>query len=307
MLRKLNPNGTFGVLAPAFPPDQEKLKNGIAYLESKGFSVVQGASLTARHGYFAGSDALRLQDLHQLYADPEVDAIICARGGWGTLRLLDSIDYKLIKKNPKLLVGYSDITTLQLAFYTKAGIPSLSGPMVAVEMGSGILPFTETSFWDLIFNREDIYTLPFDREEVAVWNEGQAEGVLLGGCLSMVTHQLGTPYSPDYNGSILFLEDVGEAPYKIDRYLAQLKQAGTFKQISALILGNFIDCEEEENGNSGFTCEQVLRDYFAGAPFPVVYNFPYGHGKRKVSLPLGVRAILDTSKNIVEVTQLFLP
>ena len=305
MLRKLLPEGTIGVLAPAYPPNREKLNTGIKYLESKGFTVIRGDSLNAQYGYFAGNDELRLQDLHRMFADPKIDAIICARGGWGTLRLLDRIDYDLIKKHPKLLVGYSDITTLQLAFRAKAGIPSLSGPMVAVEMGSGILPFTEKYFWNYLFNNESHFNIPIDKGETTIWKEGRAEGILLGGCLSMVAHQLGTPYSPDYRDVILFLEDVGEAPYKIDRYLAQLKQAGIFSQVSGIILGNFIDCEPEDNGTPSFTCEEVLRDYFTHAPYPVIYNFPYGHGMHKVSMPIGVQAELDTKGQFLRVENLF--
>ncbi|HGY57267.1 MAG TPA: LD-carboxypeptidase [Caldithrix abyssi] len=304
MLRRLPSKGTIGIFAPAYQPNQEKLARGISYLKAKGFTVVEGASLRASYGYFAGNDDLRLDDLHRLFADPQIDAIICARGGWGTLRLLDRIDYDLIQKNPKLFVGYSDITTLQLAFWTKAALPSLSGPMAAVEMGGGILPFTEQHFWDFIFNEEETYTIPLEPEEIAVWQTGQAEGPLLGGCLSLVSHQLGTPYSPDYNGAILFLEDVGEAPYKIDRYLAHLKQAGIFKQINGLILGNFIDCEEE-NGDASFTCEEVIRDYFAGADYPVIYNFPYGHGERKASMPVGAQAVLDTSNGWLKLKNIF--
>ncbi|HID38741.1 MAG TPA: LD-carboxypeptidase [Calditrichaeota bacterium] len=305
MLRKLEPKGTIGVLAPAYPPNQKKLLSGIKYLKSKGFSVVEGASLKAKQGYFAGSDELRLEDLHQMYADPQIDLIICARGGWGTLRLLDKIDYDLIRNNPKLLVGYSDITTLQLAFWAKAGIPSLSGPMVAVEMASGILSFTESYFWDVLFNEASHFSIPLDKDETVVWNEGQTEGLLLGGCLSLVTHQLGTPYNPDYSNAILFLEDVDEAPYKIDRYLAQLKQAGILSQIKGLILGNFIGCKPENNDTPSFTCEEVLHDYFAKATYPVIYNFPYGHGMRKISLPLGVKAWLDTEQRVLKVSNLF--
>ncbi len=290
MLRAIPQKGTIAVIAPAFPPDSQKLEAGILYLQNKGFSVVRGRSLTARQGYFAGSDALRLDELHEMFANPQVDAIICARGGWGTLRLLDRLDYELIRQNPKALVGYSDITTLQLALWQKAGLPSLSGPMAAVEMGGGILPFTEEYFWGQVFNSEKNYRFDFSRIGAEIWREGAASGVLLGGCLSMVAHQLGTPYCPDFAQAILFLEDVGEAPYKIDRYLAQLKMAGIFDNINGLILGNFLDCTDDY----GMPIREVLEDYFNGAPFPVIYDFPYGHGMKKFTMPVGMPAQLDT-------------
>jgi len=166
--------------------------------------------------------------------------------------------------------------------------------MAAVEMGSGILPFTSTHFWGQMQNTMPEYVFDFSEEPLEIWREGDAEGLLLGGCLSMLAHQLGTPWSPDYRGSVLFIEDVGETPYKIDRYLAQLRQAGVFANLSALILGNFIDCQDENPDRNSFTLIEVLKDYFADTPYPVLYNFPYGHGMKKVSMPIGVHTKLET-------------
>ncbi len=297
MLRPVKSGATIAVIAPAFPPDRQKLEQGIRYLKDLGYRIVEGKSLKAKDKYFAGSDRLRAQEINRFFADPKIDALFCARGGWGTLRFLDALDFKTIQAHPKVLVGYSDITTLQLALWHKAHIPSLSGPMVAVEMGSGILPFTEQHFWAQIQNEAASYTFRFDcQKEVQVWRKGKAEGRLLGGCLSMVAHQLGTAYMPAIDGALLFLEDVGEEPYKIDRYLAQLKQAGIFKTISGLILGQFLDCEDSNPSRSAISVEDVLHDYFDDASYPVVYNFPYGHGMRKFSMPMGVQAELLTEK-----------
>ncbi|MCD6375056.1 MAG: LD-carboxypeptidase [Caldisericaceae bacterium] len=289
-------NGTIGVLAPAFPADTQKIEKGIAYLISKGFKVKRGQSLSARHLYFSGSDELRVTDLENFFRDPKVDMILCARGGWGTLRLLDRIDYHLIAQNPKPLVGYSDITTLQLAFLKKANLPSFSGPMVAVEMAEEIDLFTEQHFWQQIFNPHPWYNFSFAREDVQVWRSGKAHGPLIGGCLSMLAHQLGTPFMPTLKNAILFLEDVGEAPYKIDRYLAQLKQAGIFDQVSAVILGQFLDCTDDNEDRKGIALETILKDYFDHRDYPVIYNFPYGHGMRKFTMPIGVKAELDTEQ-----------
>ena len=295
MLRSIKSGATIAVIAPAFPPDAEKLKQGIRYLKDLGYHIIEGESLSAREKYFAGSDALRAEEINRFFADPHVDALFCARGGWGTLRILDRLDYAIIRQHPKVLVGYSDITTLQLAFWHKAGVPSVSGPMVAVEMGSGILPFTEQHFWGQIQNEAPDYTFKFDcQNEVQIWNGGRAKGRLIGGCLSMVAHQLGTPYMPDLQGQILFLEDVGEEPYKIDRYLAQLYQAGVFDQISGLILGQFIDCEDSNPSRAHISVRDILTDYFSGMTCPVVFNFPYGHGMRKFSMPIGAQAELVT-------------
>ncbi len=294
-LRPIRPKGKIGITAPAFPADAARLRKGIDYLLSLGYEIDLGDSLTATHGFFAGSDSLRINELHRMFADPEIEAIICARGGWGTLRLLNQLDYDLIRSNPKALVGYSDITTLQLAFWKKAGLPSLSGPMVAVEMGDGILPFTSDHFWEQINNPQTNYKLNLEVLGTKTWHYGTASGTLLGGCLSMVSHQLGTPYSPDYEGAILFLEDVGEEPYKIDRYLAHLRQAGVFDQIAGLILCDFLDCEDTNEARKNITVEAVLKEYFGHMEIPVIAGFPYGHGKKKVTMPIGVQARLNTT------------
>jgi len=295
-LRSIPKNGKIGITAPAFPPDAEKLRKGIEYLLGLGYEIDLGDSLTEAHGFFAGSDSLRINELQRMFADPEIAAIICARGGWGTLRLLDKLDYELIRSNAKVLVGYSDITTLQLAVWQKTGMPSFSGPMVAVEMGSGILPFTADHFWGQINNPENEYRLSLDELKTEIWQSGSAEGILLGGCLSMVAHQLGTPFSPNYEGNILFLEDVGEEPYKIDRYLAQLRQAGVFKQIAGLILCDFLDCEDSNVLRKNIPVNAVLKEYFSETNFPVIAGFPYGHGMKKVTMPIGVHASLDTAE-----------
>jgi muramoyltetrapeptide carboxypeptidase len=297
MLKKLSTGSTISVIAPAFPANPEKIELGITYLESRGYKVKRGKSLQGNFGYLSTSDEQRAHDLNNSFADPQIDAIICARGGWGGLRILDMLDYKTIAQNPKALVGYSDITTLQLAIWTKCKIPSISGPMVAVEMASGILDFTEEHFWKQINNPHTFYDIDLAKLDIKTWNPGTCEGTLLGGCLSMVSHQLGTPYSPDYKGSILFIEDVGEEPYKIDRYLAHLKQAGIFNNINGLIIGQFLDCTDD--GEKSFTVEEILHQYFDTATFPVLYNFPYGHGMKKISMPVGIETNLDTSKGLL--------
>ncbi len=295
-LRPIQPKGKIGITAPAFPPDAVKLRKGIDYLLSLGYEIDLGDSLTSTHGFFAGSDSLRISELHRMFADPEIEAIICARGGWGTLRLLDQLDYNLIKSNPKPLVGYSDITTLQLAIWQQTGLPSLSGPMVAVEMGNGILPFTAKHFWDQINNLQNDYKLDLEELTAEIWQPGSASGTLLGGCLSMISHQLGTPYSPDYTGAILFLEDVGEEPYKIDRYLAHLRQAGVFDRIAGLIICDFLDCKDSNEARKGIPVREVLKEYFNDLDIPTISGFPYGHGMKKVTMPMGVNARLNTER-----------
>lgn len=295
MLKILSPGSTISVIAPAFPPNPEKIELGISYLEKKGFTIKRGKSLSGNYGYFSSSDEQRAKEINNSFADPEVDAIFCARGGWGGLRILDKLDYGTIKQNPKVLVGYSDVTTLQLAIWERCKVPSISGPMVAVEMATGILDFTEKYFWEQINNTGKKYNINLEATETQIWTKGKGSGPLLGGCLSLIAHQLGTLYSPNYSGAILFIEDIGEEPYKIDRYLAHLKQAGVLSSIQGLIVGEFIDCTDERG--QSFTIDEVLHDYFDGLNCPVIYNFPYGHGMKKISMPIGVKTNLDTEKN----------
>ncbi|RMH63502.1 MAG: LD-carboxypeptidase [Calditrichaeota bacterium] len=302
-LRPLRPGGTIAVTAPAFPADTAKVEKGIAWLEGEGYTVVRGATLNSREGYLSGSDALRADELNLFFCDPDVDAIICARGGWGTLRLLDRLDYRAIAQNPKMLCGYSDITSLQLALWHKSGIPSLSGPMVAVEMASGILPFTETHFTGYVHNTDVTYSLSLRELDARVQHEGSCDGPLVGGCLSLISHLLGTPYMPDLKNAVLFIEDVGEEPYKMDRYLAHLRQAGVFDAIAGLIIGQFLDCEDPLRPER--TIDDVLYEYIRDARYPVVYNFPYGHGMHKVSMPVGAHVILDTQAGTVRFANIF--
>lgn len=298
MLPKITRDSTIAVIAPGFPPDPQKTKKGIIYLENKGYSVKRAKSLNGNYAYFSATDEQRADEINSYFADPDIDAIFCARGGWGSLRLLDKLDYNVIKQNPKLLLGYSDITTLQLALWKKCRMPSISGPMVATDMSDDITHFTEEHLWGQIENQSNSYIVDLsDLENTVVIKKGTCSGTLLGGCLSLVVHQLCTPYSPDYNGAILFLEDIGERPYRIDRCLAQLKQAGILAKISGLIAGEFIDCEDN---NNSFSVKELFEQYTSDAHYPVIFNFPYGHNPKKISMPVGVRAQLNTIRNIFE-------
>lgn len=302
-MRKLQKGSKIAVISPAFPANREKTDKGIKYLKSLGYKVEDYTKEQSRYSYLAETDANRAELINRSFADPEIDAVICSRGGWGTLRFLDLLDYEMIRKNPKPLVGYSDITTLQLAIHSQSGVPSLSGPMVAVEMGSGILDFTAKHFWGLLQNPHPWYTLTIDELEATILHKGMAEGTLIGGCLSLITHNLGTPYAPNFNGAILFIEDIGEETYKMDRYLAHLKHAGVFEQINGLIIGEFLDCNRDEDD---FTMDEIIDQYFASAPFPVVKNIPYGHGMKKITMPIGAHTRLDLNSGTLAFENIFL-
>ena len=300
---KLKKGEAIGVLSPASPPHGEKLEHysrGLQYLRDLGYRVHEGQHVFKEYGYLAGTDEERAQDLNAMLAAPEIRAIFCSRGGYGTPRLLDKIDYAAVKKDPKILVGYSDITCLQLALFAKTGLITFSGPMVAVEMGKGIQPLTEKYFWPLLNSTRRV-TMKAQIPEIkpVVYRGGIGEGRLLGGCLSLLAPLLGTRYQPDFRGAILVLEDIGEEAYNIDRYLVQLKYAGILKQIHGLVLGQFLDVVNEEKSAPTLSLHEVIDEYTRDLKVPVMANFPYGHNEVKYTLPIGCRVRLDTKRRLL--------
>ena len=302
---KLVPGDLIGIIAPASPLFGEKKKTldkGIDYLKARGYQVCEGDHVRSEYGYLAGTDAERLKDLNGMLRDPHIKAVFCARGGYGTPRLLSQIDYKAVLDNPKIIVGYSDITSLQLALYAKAGLKTFSGPMVAVEMGKSIDPMTEDFFWTLITQAAP---LRFDdiSDQWQVIHPGRAQGRLFGGCFSLINPLIGTPYLPDLEGAILVLEDIGEDVYRLDRYFAQMQNAGILDKISGLIFGDFIDCEKNGNGTPSLSVDEMIRDFTRDLHIPIISGFPYGHGDKKFTLPIGCQVVLDTTEKTLTMTE----
>ncbi|MEA3286370.1 MAG: LD-carboxypeptidase [Candidatus Marinimicrobia bacterium] len=294
----IQPGATIAVVSPASAPKPEKLKRGIAYLKAKGYNVKEGSNLRGKHKYLSGKGPEQLADLHAAFADDKVDMIICSRGGYGTPRYLDDLDYELIAQHPKFFVGYSDITALQCALGVETGLVTISGVMAAVEMAAedGIDPYTEASFWDLVTKpfASQILKNPEDIPYKTV-SPGSGEGPLVGGCLSLFNNLMGTPYFPDVAGGIMVLEDIGENVQHIDRMLSQFKMAGYFHgedRINGLMLGQFIDTWEEADEDD-FSLAELIQDIIGEVDFPIVSNVAYGHNMRKMSLPLGATVKLD--------------
>ncbi len=298
----LRKGDTIGIISPASPMIRERLEKGIAYLRGKGYSVLLGKHVYDQHGYLAGTDEERVRDLHAMFRNPEVKAIISSRGGYGTPRLLPFLDYELIRENPKILVGYSDLTSLQLAIFSQTGLVTYSGPMVAVEMGKGIDPFTEEHFWPHLLSGQSYSEYPPVLDSpLTRLHPGKAAGALIGGCLSMINPILGTPYQPDFRGSILILEDVGEEPYRIDRYLSQFRSAGIFHQVAGIIFSQFVDCDAGDSPS--LTIDEVIEDYTHDLNIPIVKNFLYGHVDRKFTIPIGAPVELDADSLRIRLLQ----
>ncbi len=292
-------NATIGIVSPASYPLNEKIyRQGIFYLKNFGYQVVESKHVLDKRGYLAGEDVDRAADLNEMFCDPAIDAIICSRGGYGVPRIIDQIDFDVIKKNPKIFIGYSDITALNLAIWQQTGLVTFSGAMVAVEMGKGIDPFTENYFWRMLTTAEPIGLLSNPPDDpIKIFNHGLAEGRLLGGCLSLINMLLGTAYCPDFSDAILFIEDIDEEPYRVDRYLAQLKLAGILDQLAGIVVGQFTDCKPKDPEKPSLKLDEIFQDYFDPLNIPIIMNFAYGHGPIKHTMPIGVHAILDTDQN----------
>lgn len=303
--KKLQKGDTIGLISPASAlNDPENLKKGIEYLEKLGYKVKVGTFANAKKGYLAGEDSQRLEDLHNMFADKNVNAIFCIRGGYGSGRLLDKVDYNLIRKNPKIFVGYSDITALQMAMLQKAGLVTFAGPMPGSTLQEGIDASTEEMFWKILTNNKKIGKLSNPHnEKFYILAKGRASGPMIGGNLCLVTSLMGTEYLPKFKDCVLMLEEIDEAPYRVDRMLNQLRLAGVFDEISGLILGRFINCVEHDHSKKTLTINEVIDDYFGKAQFPVMYNFIHGHVKESLTVPYGINIKMNTAYNNIEIDE----
>ena len=300
--RPLRRNSTVAVAAPASAPlDDARYRAGLDALRARGLHVETPRPALAPHGFLAGPDTDRLDELNALLGRDDLDAIVCVRGGYGVLRLLPNLDYAAARSHPKLVVGYSDITALQFALYAKAGLPSLSGPMVAPDWPD-LDAESEAQFWHLAEGGTGEIVGPGGEALTGV-RPGRAEGVLLGGNLTMICALLGTPYLPEMDGAILFLEEVGESPYRIDRLFAQLKLAGVLPKLGGLVLGAFTGADPPKNRPS-LSLDAVLDDYTCALPYPDARGLVYGHMRTKSTLPVGVRARLDVDGDAATLTVL---
>jgi muramoyltetrapeptide carboxypeptidase len=273
-----------GIISPAGPVDPSLLERGIEIITSFGYEIALGTHVYQRQAYLAGEDAARLADLHQMFLDKTVRAVFCSRGGYGSSRLLDQIDYSLIRENPKILVGYSDITALLIAIHTMTGLVTFHGPMVG-SLSRSRLHELERLF-ALLSGGSGIH---YGLEHAHVLVSGRAKGRLLGGNLSLICHLLGTRYFPDFSEGILFLEEKGEPLYRIDRMLSQLAMCGVFSRVSGLLTGHFHKCDEKG------AIELILKANESASKTPLVTGLPFGHGPRNMPIPLGLHVELDTS------------
>lgn len=295
----IKPGDTVGVVAASGPPLPELLSKGIEFFQEKGFGVREGCHLRECNGYLAGQDSQRCEDLNSMLRDPEIRAIFFARGGYGVMRLLDSIDHEAIVKDPKILLGMSDVTSLQLSLYARCGLVTLAGPMIAGQIGEGLDRMSEESLMPAL--TEPLATrdpFPLFDGSVRIVRPGVVSGTLVGGCLSLVTSLLGTPHCPEFRDTILFLEDVHEPPYRIDRMMTQLRLAGIFNEVKAVILGYFSGQDGEDLVEEA---ERILLDLIEDRQIPIISGFPHGHALPNLTIPHGLPVRLDTETRSITV------
>lgn len=286
----LHKGDVIGICAPASPPlRNDDLAKGIAYLEGLGYRVETGRNIGKRDGYLAGSDRERADDLNRLFADRRVRAIVALRGGYGSMRILPMIDYALVRRHPKIFVGYSDLTAVQMALWTRCGLVTFAGPMVAAGMARGLTGNAEETFWRMLTSRRPPGQLATPARTV---RRGSASGTLLGGNLSTLSHLAGTPYLPSTRNAVFFIEDVGERPYRIDRMLQHLRLTGTFSGIRGAVLGSFTDCAPEK-GKPSRSLRTIFDDAFGGLGVPVIGGVRHGHVSGSLTLPVGLRVRIE--------------
>jgi len=279
-------------VAASGPADEAMLGEGEKFLREQGFLVREGCHVRQRTGYLAGTDAQRCDDLNAMLADPAVRAIFFARGGYGVMRVLDSLDLEAVRADPKLLMGMSDVTALQLSLYARCGLVSLAGPMVAGQIGEGLDELSRESLTRFVTESLEGQELAYGSAgTMKTLRGGRVVGVMLGGCLSLVTALLGTRHSPDYRNAILLLEDVNEPVYRVDRMLTQLKLAGILDSVAAVVLGHFLDSGGIDVAPE---VETIVMELTAKSNLPVISGFPHGHKLPNVTVPMGMRVELDT-------------
>ena len=288
--KRLKKGDTIGIIAPASPPNQENLDRSLRFLDDMGLQVKFGKHVRKEYGYLAGTDKERAADLHDMFADPEVKGIICAGGGYGTARIACMIDYSLIRSNPKIFWGYSDITFLHQCFLKEAGLVTFHGPMLASDIGrEHIDDRTKQNFRMLFEPEETVYTE--DLSPLAAICGGKAAGVLAGGNLSLLTSTLGTEFELDTAGKLLLIEDIHEEPRAIDRMLNQLHMSGKLEEAAGFIIGDFADCTPSRE--QSLSLQEVLEHYMSLAKKPALSGFMIGHCMPNIAVPLGVNAIMD--------------
>ena len=315
--RALRQGDAIALIAPASPVDRERIDLAIGRLDELGFRIKLYGDLYRAHGYLAGDDATRTEELMTAFTDPEVAAVFPARGGMGVTRILDLLDYHVIRRHPKIFAGFSDNTALHLALQSQTGLVTFHSPhpMDGLGAADGLSDLSARTFWHSMLEERYrdstgrllqkgylVQLTSQERESLTTLFPGAARGRLVGGNLALIGALMGTPYEIDTTSNILLLEDVGEQPYQVDRLLSQLQLAGKLDVLEGVLLGQFTDCVPDE-GKPSLTLDEIFRHHFGELDVPVLQNFPTGHNRDNVTLPLNVEVELDADAHTVEVLE----
>ena len=307
---RLHYGDTLGIIAPASaPPDPKAIDYSVGVLEKLGFKVKLGRHVRKRLGFLAGADRDRAADLMTMFTDHLVRGILCVRGGYGTARLLSLLDYQIIRTHPKVFVGYSDITSLHFAFLKKSNLVTFHGPMLNSDFIRENFPsFTLHSFLRTLMqpNPPGSILQGYRKKTVSILRRGQASGQLLGGNVSLICAALGTAWLPSFRDKILFLEDLDEVPYRFDRMLTQLLNAGLLQQTAGIAIGINANCEDPKGRRSTEyrqTLDDVLKERLRPLKVPIISGLPFGHIPFNATLPVGIRATLDADQGDLTINE----
>lgn len=300
--KRLKIGDTIGIVSPAGIEKKDIIEKGIKYLRNLGFNIKEGKHVYDRWGYLAGKDENRAADIMDMFLDKEVKMILCVRGGYGAMRLLPFLDFEVIKANPKIFVGYSDITTLLNSFFMKSGLITFHGPMLNSNLEN---EETGICFFDTLFEGYRNYNI---KNPVCIKAESNTKevvlGRLVGGNLSLICSTLGTPYEIDTKNNILFIEDVGEEPYRIDRMLTQLFLANKLQEAAGIVLGQFTDCKPQKyKKEEDFKLKEVIENRILTLNKPTLINFMSGHEYPKLTLPIGAKVKLDLQNLVINILE----
>jgi muramoyltetrapeptide carboxypeptidase len=301
----LQPGGRIGIVALASPVPPDRLERGEGALRSMGFEVVRGEHVLEGMGHHAGEPAARAADLHAMFTRPDIDAIFCARGGSSSIRVLEHLDFDLIRAHPKVFVGYSDVTSVMLAMLARSGLRTFFGPMVTPDWAGDLSLGARDALWRLVCRTRPAGPLTDRRctTEAAPLVGGRARGVLVGGTLALITATLGTPEQIDLTDGIFFFEDVNESPARIERYLAQLHRAGLLQQAAGFLVGPLRWEAPDEERERFLSLEAVLGDLLLPLGRPTLIRYPCGHVPSPITLPLGALVELNADQRVVSVLE----
>jgi|SRR5690554_1214142 len=300
-VKKLKALDTIGFICPSFACDMDtdRIRNLEKIISNLGYKVKFGESCYKSHGYLAGTDKERVNDLETMFADKEIKAIICLKGGYGASRIVDLIDYNLIKHNPKIFMGFSDITVLLNAIYQKTGLATIHGQL-GIYLGCNDIDLVSLDDFKVLLN-DGFKNRVLSSANIKVLNEGIVSGVMVGGNLSLITNLIGTSYDIDFKEKIVFIEEVDESPYRVDRMFAQLRLSGKILEAKGLVFGYFSGCNSDEKDEQ--TIEELIEEYFKDSNVPVLYDFPSGHNLPFINLPIGLEVEVNTYNKEIKVKE----